>query len=221
MIQIRQIDVVGRVAAVEQGWFKAISPSHLPSSSFSTPRDMAEDGRKRFRDRRAAARVNNGTTSFREARRRRTGTRVHARSRVCVRCLLGPFWGWCGVRRNNPLAKHRNINQHQSLERGPLAPTLRYCLHLHSMGKKIMTQGRWYCTTRWPASGIRSRAAGNDRAPPRSLISRGSDEEARERSHFARNLSLAIGLYRNCETRRATCVRECNFPFAFIRLMEE
>lgn len=33
---------------------------------------------------------------------------------------------------NNPLVKHCNINQHQSLNRGPLAPTLRYCFHLHS-----------------------------------------------------------------------------------------
>lgn len=54
---------------------------------------MAEDGRKRFRDRRAAARVNNGTTSFREARRRWTGTRVHARA--CMReVLIGSVRGW-------------------------------------------------------------------------------------------------------------------------------
>lgn len=93
MIQIRQIDVVGRVATVEQGWFKASSPSYRPSSSFSIPRDMAEDGRKRFRDRRAAARVNNGTTSFREARRRWTGTRVHARAYM-REVLIGSVRGW-------------------------------------------------------------------------------------------------------------------------------
>jgi len=69
------------------------------------------------------------------------GTRVPARTHLCVcvytcEVLIGSVGG--GVRRNNPLAKHRNINQHQSLERGPLAPTLRYCLHLHSTRKKIM-----------------------------------------------------------------------------------
>lgn len=208
MIQIRQIDVVGRVAAVEQGWFKASSPSPTsPSSSFSTPRDMAEDGRKRFRDRRAAARVNNGTTSFREARRRWTSTRVY----TCV-YAWGAYWvrsgggNWGRVRRNNPLAKHRNINQHQSLERGPLAPTLRYCLHLHSTGKKIMTEGRWYSTTRWLSSWIRSRAE-NDRAPPLSLIIyRAEATKNLERDVIARNLSFAINriVNRNCETRQSS-----------------
>jgi len=37
MIQIQQIDVVGRVAAVVGGWFKARIPSHL------FLRDMAEE----------------------------------------------------------------------------------------------------------------------------------------------------------------------------------
>lgn len=62
---------------------------------------------------------------------RRAGTRV------CVRCLLGPL-GAAAERRNNPLTKHGNINQHQSLERRPLAPTSRYCLHLHPARKNVM-----------------------------------------------------------------------------------
>lgn len=94
MIQIRQIDVVGRVATVEQGWFKASSP--LPTTLLRPPQsrgDMTKDGRKRFRDRRAAARVNNATTSFREARRRWTGTRVHARASM-REVLIGSVRGW-------------------------------------------------------------------------------------------------------------------------------
>ena len=56
---------------------------------------------------------------------------------MCVRCLLGPL-GAAAERRNNPLTKHGNINQHQSLERRPLAPTSRYCLHLHPARKNVM-----------------------------------------------------------------------------------
>lgn len=54
-----------------------------------------------------------------------------------MRCLLGPV-GAGAERRNNPLTKHGNINQHQSLERRPLAPTSRYCLHLHPARKNVM-----------------------------------------------------------------------------------
>lgn len=54
-----------------------------------------------------------------------------------MRCLLGPV-GAGAERRNNPLTKHGNINQHQSLERRPLAPTSRYCLHLHPARKNLM-----------------------------------------------------------------------------------
>lgn len=60
-----------------------------------------------------------------------------AEMRVCARCLLGPV-GAGAERRNNPLTKHGNINQHQSLERRPLAPTSRYCLHLHPARKNVM-----------------------------------------------------------------------------------
>lgn len=71
----------------EQKWFKATLPS---------PWDMTEVGQKRFCDRRAAARVNNGTTSFREARRR--WARVCPRAFTCVgACVWGAYWvrrGW-------------------------------------------------------------------------------------------------------------------------------
>lgn len=50
---------------------------------------------------------------------------------------MGPV-GAGAERRNNPLTKHGNINQHQSLERRPLAPTSRYCLHLHPARKNVM-----------------------------------------------------------------------------------
>lgn len=69
--------------------------------------------------------------------RDRLGVGERAETRVCVRCLLGPV-GAGAERRNNPLTKHGNINQHQSLERRPLAPTSRYCLHLHPARKNLM-----------------------------------------------------------------------------------
>lgn len=120
-----------------------------------------EDGRKRFRDRRAAARVNNGTTSFREARRRWMSARVC--TRACMREVL------IGSVREGGAQKQPSgqTSQHQS---APVTRARTIGANIAILpaftfdGEKDNDGVDRYCV--WPASDSKSRLeAGNDDVP--------------------------------------------------------